>query len=163
MRATRPALSLGKSPAPTPFPLAHVSREVTHICPVSRGVLQTRTQVFPMFPAAIFLFLDLFILCLYEYTVAVFRHIRRGQPIPFRWLPRATMWLLGIELMTFGRAVNALNCCAIPPPAAIFLVFHSADIGVCYLNGGQPRHLLMSWAQDTRVLSGHQPASSLTL
>jgi hypothetical protein len=45
----------------------------------------------------------LFILC--KYTVAVFRHSRRGSQISYGWL-WATMWLLGFELLTFGRAVG---------------------------------------------------------
>jgi hypothetical protein len=42
----------------------------------------------------------LFIIC--KYTVAVFRHSRRSR---YGWL-WATMWLLGFELRTFGRAVG---------------------------------------------------------
>jgi hypothetical protein len=58
------------------------------------------------------LFVCLFNLC--KYTVAVFRHTRRGHRSHYRWL-WATMWLLGIELRTFGRAVSALNHWAIAP------------------------------------------------
>jgi hypothetical protein len=50
-------------------------------------------------------FIYLFIIC--KYTVAVFRS-------HYRWL-WATMWLLGIELRTSGRAVSALNRQAISP------------------------------------------------
>jgi hypothetical protein len=52
-----------------------------------------------------FLKIYLFITC--KYTVAVFRHSRRGRQIRscYRWL-WATMWLLGFELQTFGRAVG---------------------------------------------------------
>jgi hypothetical protein len=39
----------------------------------------------------------------HEYTVAVFRHTRRGHQISYRWL-WATMWLLGIELRTSGKS-----------------------------------------------------------
>jgi hypothetical protein len=52
-------------------------------------------------------FINLFYV--YEYTVAVFR---RGHQIPLQW---ATMWLLGIELRTSGRAAGALNHWAISP------------------------------------------------
>ena len=45
------------------------------------------------------------------YTVTVFRHTRRGH---YRWL-WATMWLLGNELRTSGRAVSILNHWAISP------------------------------------------------
>jgi hypothetical protein len=43
----------------------------------------------------------LFFIC--KYTVAVFRHSRRGHQIPLQ------MVVLGFELRTFGRAVGALN------------------------------------------------------
>ena len=60
-----------------------------------------------------------------EYTVAVFRHTRRGHRIPhYRWL-WATMWLLGIELRTSGRAVSALNRWAISPAQTWRFVFLS--------------------------------------
>ena len=51
-----------------------------------------------------FFFKDLFT-CLfyaYEYTVAVFRHTRRGHQTSLQMV-------LGFELMTSGRVVNALN------------------------------------------------------
>jgi hypothetical protein len=41
---------------------------------------------------------------MYQYTVAVFRHIRTH----YRW-SGVTIWMLGIELRTSGRAVSALN------------------------------------------------------
>jgi hypothetical protein len=47
----------------------------------------------------------LFIIC--KYTVAVFRHSRRGRQIS---LQIAGQMLLGFELRTFGRTVSALNC-----------------------------------------------------
>jgi hypothetical protein len=40
-----------------------------------------------------------------EYTVAVFRHTRRGHLI----LLQITIWFLGFELMTSGTAVSAVN------------------------------------------------------
>ena len=69
-----------------------------------------------------------------KYTVAVFRHTRKGRQISLRvvvshhvvaegvrshygWL-WATMWLLGFELRTFGRAVSTLICWAILPAQA---------------------------------------------
>jgi hypothetical protein len=53
------------------------------------------------------------ILCIYfyacEYTVNVFRYTAEGIRSHYRGL-EATIWLLGIEFRTFGRAVSALNC-----------------------------------------------------
>ena len=67
----------------------------------------------------IYLFIYLFYL--YEYTVAVFRHIpEESIGSHYRWL-WATMWLLEIELRTSGRAVSALNLWAISP--ALFHTF----------------------------------------
>jgi hypothetical protein len=43
----------------------------------------------------------------YEYTVAVFRHTRRGHQIPLQMVV-SHMWLLGIELRTSGRTVSVL-------------------------------------------------------
>jgi hypothetical protein len=64
-----------------------------------------------------FFFKDLFItIC--KYTVAVFRHTRRGHQIPFRWL-WTTIWLLGFELRIFGSTVRALNRWAISPASQI--------------------------------------------
>ena len=66
-----------------------------------------------------FFFKDLFIV-ICRYTVAVFRHTRRGhRSIGYhcRWL-WATMWLLGFELRAFGRAVSALTRWAISPAHA---------------------------------------------
>jgi hypothetical protein len=53
-------------------------------------------------------FIYLLIIC--KYTVAAFRHSRRG-----------IRWLLGLELRTFGRAVGALTCWAISPATLQFL------------------------------------------
>jgi hypothetical protein len=59
-------------------------------------------------------FIYLFYVC--EYTVAAFRHTRRGHQIPWDYrLLWATMWLLGIELWISGRAVSAHNCWVIFP------------------------------------------------
>jgi hypothetical protein len=45
-----------------------------------------------------------------------------GKGLHYRWL-WATMWLLGIELRTSGRAASALNCWAISPdPGSNFLL-----------------------------------------
>jgi hypothetical protein len=41
----------------------------------------------------------------------------------YRWL-WATRWLLGIELRTSGRAVDALNHCAISPALFEFILFN---------------------------------------
>jgi hypothetical protein len=54
----------------------------------------------------IYLFIYLFIIC--KYTVAVFRHTRRGSQISLQVVV-TTMWLLGFELRTFRRAISALS------------------------------------------------------
>jgi hypothetical protein len=43
----------------------------------------------------------------YEYTVVVIKFTRRGHWIPLQMV--VTMWLLGFELSTLGRAVSALT------------------------------------------------------
>ena len=45
---------------------------------------------------------------------------KRASDFCYGWL-WATMWLLGFELRTFGRAVGALNRWAISPPPRYFL------------------------------------------
>ena len=52
---------------------------------------------------------DLFIYLynVYEYTVAIFRHTRRGHYIPSQMVV-SHMWLLGIEPRTSGRATSSL-------------------------------------------------------
>ena len=61
---------------------------------------------------------DLFIV-ICKYTVAVFRHARTHYGR--LW---TTMWLLGIELRTFRRAVSALNSWATSPPPSVSFLFH---------------------------------------
>jgi hypothetical protein len=56
-------------------------------------------------------FLKIYLFYLYEYTVAVFIHIRRSFKSHYRWLWDTT--LLGIKLRTSGRGVSALYCWAI--------------------------------------------------
>jgi hypothetical protein len=51
--------------------------------------------------------------CLFVYTVAVFRHTRRGHLIPFEMV--VIVWLVGVELRTSGRAASALDPEAISP------------------------------------------------
>jgi hypothetical protein len=51
--------------------------------------------------------LELFILRIYEYAVAVFRHTRREHSIP---LLMVVMRLLGLELRTSGRTLSGFNC-----------------------------------------------------
>jgi hypothetical protein len=58
-------------------------------------------------PKALFI-----IIC--KYTVAIFRYTGRGHQI-------STMWLLGFELRTFGRAVSALNHWSISPAPLIYI------------------------------------------
>jgi hypothetical protein len=48
----------------------------------------------------------LFILC--EFTVDLFRHTRRGHRVPLQMVV-STVWLLGVELRTSGRAVSAFS------------------------------------------------------
>ena len=56
-------------------------------------------------PHPIYLFIYLFIM----YSVCMYACMpEEGTRSHYRWL-RATMWLLGIELKTFGRAGSALN------------------------------------------------------
>jgi hypothetical protein len=65
----------------------------------------------------------------------------------YRWL-WATMWLLGIELRTSGRAVSALNHWANSPvPLQMIFSYH---VGCWELNSGpleeQPVSALNCWA-----------------
>jgi hypothetical protein len=59
-------------------------------------------------------FLKIYSFYVYEYTIVVFRHTIRGHQIPLQMV-WGTMWLLGIELRTSGRAASALNFWAISP------------------------------------------------
>jgi len=83
---------------------------------------------------AIFFFLQRFILCIWAhwYTVAVFRHTRDGIRSHYRWL-WATMWLLGFELRTSGRAVGALNRWAISPAPSSLLQLVISSFSGCAL------------------------------
>jgi hypothetical protein len=49
-----------------------------------------------------------FLFYVYEYTVAVFRHIRRGHQIPCQ-MGVSHHVVAGIELKTSGRAISTLN------------------------------------------------------
>jgi hypothetical protein len=53
-------------------------------------------------------FLKIYLCIICKYTVAVFRHSRRGQQISLRMVVSHHV-VAGIELRTFGRAVSALN------------------------------------------------------
>jgi hypothetical protein len=55
-----------------------------------------------------FLLLKIYLFIICKYTVAVFRHSRRGSQISLRMVV-SHVWLLGFELRTFRRAVSALN------------------------------------------------------
>jgi hypothetical protein len=58
------------------------------------------------------LFLRRFIYFMYMSTLSLSSNIQEeGIGSHYRWL-LATMWWLGIELRTFGRAVSAFNLCA---------------------------------------------------
>jgi hypothetical protein len=50
---------------------------------------------------------DLFII-IFKYTIAVFRHTRRGRQISL-WMVVSNHVVAAIELRTFERAVSALN------------------------------------------------------
>jgi hypothetical protein len=65
------------------------------------------------FLLSFFFFKDLFIL-IWKHTVVVSRNTRKRLIFHYRWL-WATMWFLGFELRTFGRAVSALTHWAISP------------------------------------------------
>jgi hypothetical protein len=65
---------------------------------------------------------DLFIV-ICKYTVAVFRHTRRGCQISLQMV--VSHHVLGFELRTFRRAVSTLNCWAISlAPSYIFCCLH---------------------------------------
>ena len=56
-----------------------------------------------------FVFLKIYSKYVCEYSVALFRElIKEDIESHYRWF-EATMWLLGTELRTSGRAVSALN------------------------------------------------------
>ena len=62
----------------------------------------------------LFCFFYIYLLCI-QYSVYMYAcRPEEGTRSHYRWL-WATMWLLGIELRTFGRAGNALNLWAISP------------------------------------------------
>jgi hypothetical protein len=71
----------------------------------------------PLF-SKFFFFFKIYLLHVCEYIVTVFRHT--SDPY-YRWL-WATMWLLGIELRTSGRAVSALNHWDISPAPVQFIL-----------------------------------------
>ena len=68
--------------------------------------------VFDLCPSILFFFFLKFISCLWLHCSCLQTHQKRGIRSHYRWL-WATMWLLGLELRTFGRAVSALNRWAI--------------------------------------------------
>jgi hypothetical protein len=60
------------------------------------------------FSLSLSLFLKkIYLFYVYEYTVAVFRHTRRGRQITLQMI--VSHHVLGIELRTSGRAASALN------------------------------------------------------
>ena len=71
---------------------------------------------------------QIFYVCENTVTVAVFRHTpEEGIRSHDRWL-WATMWLLGIELRTSGRAASALNGWAISPAHQMYLIYQSYQV-----------------------------------
>jgi hypothetical protein len=72
----------------------------------------------------IYFFKDLFIYIFYVYMSILSLSLdtqEKGIRSNYRWL-WTTMWLLGIELMTFGRAVSALKRWAILSSPRIWLL-----------------------------------------
>ena len=61
----------------------------------------------------------LFILYMWLHCRCLQTHQKRASDPHYRWL-WATIWLLGIELRTFGRTVRALHCWAISSAPKIF-------------------------------------------
>ena len=102
----------------SPDPCSDTSLPPFHLCPQTYVI--NISVMWGMWRTNIFFHLLFFKkICLYvyvwEYTVAIFRHTRRGCiGFHYRWL-WTTMWLLGVELRTSGRAVGALNCWVISP------------------------------------------------
>jgi hypothetical protein len=47
--------------------------------------------------------------------------LEKGVGSQYKWL-WATMWLLGIELRTYGRAVSDLNCWGISPAQQVITI-----------------------------------------
>jgi hypothetical protein len=68
------------------------------------------------------LFFKIYFLFIWVHCSCLQTHNRRGIRSHCRWL-WATMWLLGIELRTSGRAVSALNHWAISPAQIIYSFF----------------------------------------
>ena len=62
----------------------------------------------------------LYLLCVQQSACIYTCRSEEGTRSHYRWL-WAIMWLLGIELMTSGRVVSALNLWAISPACLIFL------------------------------------------
>jgi hypothetical protein len=56
----------------------------------------------------------LFISCMCVYCRCLQTHQKKASDPHYRWL-WVTMWLMGIELRTSGRAVSLLNCWVISP------------------------------------------------
>jgi hypothetical protein len=78
----------------------------------------------PNFFSFLFYFLKiyLFISCMWVHCCYLQTHQKRALDPHYRWL-WATMWLLGIELRTSGRAVSVLNHWAISPAHCFLVVF----------------------------------------
>jgi hypothetical protein len=93
----------------------------------------------------IYLFIFLFIWVLFRHTLeeCIGSH--------YRWL-WTTMWLLGIELRTSGRAVSALNCWAISPaPQQTFLMYSSNLPHFVAVVHGYVGSCLRVWAHRSTV------------
>jgi hypothetical protein len=98
-------------------------------------------------------YFKIYLFYLYEYTVAVCRHTKRGHWILLQML-WATMWLLGTELRTSRRTISAPNCWVISPALVLLFVckylLHHLLIGLikswtAYSEVGEDRQNL--WAE----------------
>jgi hypothetical protein len=72
--------------------------------PLSSNVCDRNSLRKPFLRSVEFFVFKIYLFHVYEYTVAVFRHTRRGHRIPI-----TDGVVLGIELRPPGRAVSALN------------------------------------------------------
>ena len=75
----------------------------------------------------------IYLLCI-QYSVCMYAcRPEESTRSHYRWL-WATMWLLGIELRTFGRAGNALNFWAISPAPKPDLCMSATSTGFSWCN-----------------------------
>jgi hypothetical protein len=102
---------------------------------------------------------DLFIYFMYVSTLPLSSVTpEEGIRSHYRWL-WATMWLLGFELRTSGRAVSALNCWATSPALSDISSAHSITIVMAKWMlkacGLKCSSHTFSWHSSAAKLSGH--------